>query len=218
MKIFSHFVSWVFLPLLMPIYGLIIVMYVPSVEQSFFQENTLFWMPNAHKIAVLTLFFVFSFLAPGISIFMLKKSNVIATIEMDDRKDRKKPIILTAVYALVLNLFLWIKAPENLLPKIIYALPWAGLLCTIIAGIITKYDKISLHGMGVGMFFSFLCYYYNTQVEFYFEIIVIAILVSGLVMSARLYLHKHTLKQVINGFFLGFFGLLFTCYFFNLFF
>lgn len=204
MKIAAQLISWIFIPLLMPIYGLLVAMYVPSVEQSYFQENTLFWMPPGHKVAVLLMFLIFSFLAPAISLVMLQRSNSITSVELDERKERAVPIFLTAIYALVLSVFLMVKAPDDLLPQIVYFLPWGGFVSIVVSGIITRYDKISIHGLGCGMLYAFFVAYYNTQVEYYFEIIVITTIIVGLVMSSRLYLHKHTLKQVLYGFLVGF--------------
>ena len=216
MRIVANIISWLFIPLLMPIYGLIVAMFIPSVEQSFFQENTLYWMPLNHKWAVLSMFFIFSFLAPAISLVFLRKTNVISSVELDNRSERATPIFLTAVYALVLSIFILIKAPDALLPKIIYALPWGGFVCVLVAGILTKYDKVSLHALGCGMLLAFFLYYYTNQVEYYFEIIIATILIIGLVLSARLYLNKHSLKQIAVGFLVGFFTMLICIFLFNI--
>lgn len=194
----------------MPIYALIITMFFPSFEQSFFQENTLYWMNPSHKFAVLAMFFIFSFLAPAITLLMLLKTKTISTIEIDNQNERSIPLAISAIYCLVLALFLTFKAPDNILPASIYALPWGGFFGISIAGFINRYTKISLHGIGVGMFVGYLIAYFHLQIEFYFEIIIFAILISGLVMSARLILKKHTLKQVFLGFLLGFLSV-FTC-------
>lgn len=204
MKIIAQLISWIFIPLLIPIYALITTMYIPSVEQSYTQENTLFWMPSGHKVAVLLMFLIFSFLAPAISLVMLQRSNSITSVELDERKERAIPIFLSAIYTLVLSVFLLIKAPDDLLPKIIYFLPIGGFVSIVASGIISRYDKISIHSLGCGMLFAFFVAYYNTQVEYYFEIIVITTIIIGLVMSSRLYLQKHSLKQVLFGFLVGF--------------
>jgi membrane-associated phospholipid phosphatase len=210
MRILAHLISWVFLPLLMPIYGLLITMFLPSFEQSYFQENTLFWMPDGHKFAVITMFFIFSFLAPAITLVLLLRTKAISSIEVDNQGERTTPIVISAIYCLILGLFLLFKAPDHILPASIYALPWGGFVGISLAGFINKYTKISLHGIGVGMFVGFLIAYFNFQMEFYFEIIIIGVVIAGLVMSARILLGKHTLKQVIYGFFLGFLSV-FTC-------
>lgn len=205
MRILSHIISWVFLPLLMPIYAISIAMFIPSMEMSFFQENTLFWLSPNYKMLILLWFITFSFMAPGILLLILKLSNSISTIEMDDKNERGIPITITAIFCFILGVLFLTKAPDNMLPPSIYAMPWGGFVAIVIAGIINRKDKISLHAIGAGMLMGFIIAYYVNQAEFYFEIIVFGVIVSGLVMSARLYLRKHTLKQVIKGFSLGFF-------------
>jgi membrane-associated phospholipid phosphatase len=215
MRALSHLTSWLFLPLFMPLYALMIAMFIPSVEQSFFQENTLYWMAPAHKFAVLSMFGIFSFAAPGITLILLMRSKIITTIEMDDHKERGIPLAITAIYCLILALFLFFKAPNNVLPFSIYALPWGGFVAISIAGIVNKKDKISLHAIGVGMFVGFFCSYFLNQIDFYFEIIIFSVIIAGAVMSARVYLGKHTLPQVVKGFALGFLCVFISILFFN---
>lgn len=205
MRILAHIISWVFLPLLMPIYAIAIAMYIPSMEQNFFQENTLFWLNANFKLVVLAWFIIFSFLAPGISLLILRLSKNISSIEVDNQKERGMPIVVTAMFCFILGVLFLVKAPEGILPACVYAMPWGGFVAIVAAGIINKKDKISLHACGSGMFLGFILTYYLTQVEFYFEIIIVSVLVNGLVMSARVFLKKHTLRQVVNGFLLGLF-------------
>lgn len=204
MKVLAQLISWIFIPLLMPIYALLIAMYIPSFESNYFQGNTLYWMPPSYKLLVLSMFFIFSFLAPGISLLMLKKSKAISSIEVDEQDERGVPIIISALYCLLLAILIWVKTPERMVPISIYALPWGGFIGISIAGLINRYDKISLHGLGAGMFLGFFIAYYQEQFAFFFEIIVIATVICGLILSARVYLEKHTLKQVFLGFSLGF--------------
>jgi membrane-associated phospholipid phosphatase len=204
MKNVAHVISWLFLPLLMPIYALLIAMFIPSLEQSYFQNDTLFWMDEGHKFAVISMFTIFSLIAPGITLILLMRSKAISTIEVDNQKERFIPLAITAIYCLILALFLLVKAPNHILPSSIYALPWGGFVGISLAGFINRYTKISLHGIGAGMLVGFLMAYFNNQVEYSFEIIVIAVIISGLILSARLILNKHTLKQVYYGFLLGF--------------
>ena len=65
------------------------------------------------------------------------------------------------------------------------------------------------------MLVGFLIAYYQSQAFFYLTIIVIAILISGAIMSARMYLGKHTLRQSLMGYFLGFGVLYFTIHYFS---
>jgi membrane-associated phospholipid phosphatase len=92
-----------------------------------------------------------------------------------------------------------------LVPEVIFSLPWAGVLASAIAGLINRYEKISLHAMGAGMLFGFIVAYYKTQVIFDVDLIIGVAILGGLIMSARMYLGKHTLRQSIMGYLLGFF-------------
>jgi hypothetical protein len=135
----------------------------------------------------------------------MRLSKNISSIEVDEQNERGMPITITAMFCFILGMLFLLKAPEGILPPMVYGMPWGGFVAIVIAGIINRKDKISLHALGAGMMYGFFILYYFFQAEFYFEIIIIATLVSGLVLSARIHLHKHTLKQVINGFLLGFF-------------
>ena len=92
MKFTAKLISWVFLPLFMPLYALLLTMYIPSIEEGFYQENTIYWMNSNLKIAVLSLYFLFSFLAPALSLVFLKKSKLISNFEIDDKNERRIPI------------------------------------------------------------------------------------------------------------------------------
>lgn len=187
----------------MPLYALLITMYVPSVETGFYQENTIYWMNSNLKIAVFSLYFLFSFLAPALSLLFLKKSKLISNFEIDDKNERRVPIIITAIYCGALAWFLMVKTPQGLLPPPVYLMPIGGLVAILITGVITTFSKISLHALGAGMFFGFLIAYFQNQSEFYFSIIIGAALLGGLIMSARIYLEKHTITQSFSGYALG---------------
>jgi hypothetical protein len=203
MKFTAKLISWVFLPLFMPLYALLITMYLPSLEASFYQEKTIFWMNSNLKIAVFSLYFLFSFLAPAISLVLLKKSKIISNFEIDDKNERRVPIIITAIYCAALAWFLVVKAPKGLLPPAVYLMPIGGLVAILITGILTTYSKISLHALGAGMFLGFLVAYFQFQSEFYFSIIIGASLLGGVIMSARVYLEKHSLSQSFSGYSIG---------------
>lgn len=208
MRFLAQIVSWVFLPMLMPIYGLLIAMYFPSESESALQvQANLYVMPDAFKWHILLLFFLLSVMAPGFSLLMLKRQNRIETLELDNREERAFPITVTIIYCAMLGIFLYMQIPHNAIPTIIFALPWAGMLAASVAGIITKFEKISLHAMGAGMLFGFLVMYYQTQELFNFNTLICAALIGGLVMTSRMYLGKHTLRQSISGYLLGVFAM-----------
>lgn len=204
MKTAAQIISWVFLPLLMPVYALALTMFVPSVSESTLPYlGSLSDLPQAYKIHIILLYTVLSVLAPGFSLFMLKRQKQVESVELDIREERSLPITLTVIYCIMLGVFLWMQIPQGRIPQVIFALPWAGAFASLIAGLINRYEKISLHGIGCGMFFGFLVVYFNTQNSFDFRLIILSVLIGGLVLSARMYLEKHSLREVVSGYILG---------------
>lgn len=203
MKFLSNLISWIFLPLFMPVYALILTMYIPSLEEGSFQNKTIYLLEPRLKLALLGIFFLFSFLAPAISLVILKRNNKISNLEIDNRSERSIPILITAIYSAVLAWFLIAKTPEGILPAAIYLLPAGGTVAILLVLFITRFDKISLHALGVGMLMGFLIAYFQTQAQFQLSILILATILSGLVMSARLFLGKHNLRQCLMGYFLG---------------
>jgi len=199
MKIFSDIVSWVFLPLFMPVYGLLLAMYVPSNEDYILNEDSLYFLKDTAKQAILYMFFIFSVLAPGLSFLFLHKKKIISTIDMENQRERNIPMILMLSYCLVLYFLFIIKAQDNILPKYVYALPLSGVFVTVTYTFINRWIKISLHAGGAGILTGFLLAYASAQVEFETWILIVAFLASGLTLTARLYLKKHTQLEVYTG-------------------
>jgi membrane-associated phospholipid phosphatase len=199
MKIFSDIVSWVFLPLFMPVYGLLLAMYIPSNEDYILNEDSLYFLTDTAKQAILYMFFIFSVLAPGLSFLLLHKKKIISTIDMENQRERNIPMILMLSFCLVLYFLFVIKAQDNILPKYVYALPLSGVFVTVTYTFINRWIKISLHAGGAGILTGFLLAYASAQVEFEMWILIAAILASGLTLTARLYLKKHTQLEVYTG-------------------
>ena len=74
MRVLAHIISWLFLPLLMPIYAVAVALYIPSMEQNFFQEDTLYWLNPKFKLVVIAWFSIFSFFAPAFSLLIMNLS------------------------------------------------------------------------------------------------------------------------------------------------
>jgi membrane-associated phospholipid phosphatase len=199
MKILSEVLSWVFLPLLTPVYGLLIAMYVPSNEDFLLNESSLFFIQDEGKIAILYMFLFLSAIIPGLAFVFLKQQNVITTIDMENQKERNIPMFIMLTCCLLLYFLFVIRFHDINIPKYIYALPLSGVFVTVIYTYINRWIKISLHAGGVGIMTGFLFAYAINQMEFQFWILIFAIIASGLTISARLYLKKHTQKEVYTG-------------------
>ncbi len=199
MKQLAEIISWIFLPLFMPVYGLLLVMYIPNNQDYLFNEDNLFFLTDSAKYAILYMFFIFSVLAPSLSFIVLRRMNVISTIDMEDKRERLIPMLIMLVYCLLLYFLFIYKAQNNILPKYIYALPLSGIFVTVTFSLINRWIKISLHAGGAGILCGFLFSYGIAQAEFSVWTLMFAIFASGLTLSARLFLQKHSPLEVYSG-------------------
>lgn len=213
-KVIAQVISWVFLPLFVPVYALAITMFVPSNQDYFFNADCLYTMTLEQKWSLLYVFFLFVTALPGVSYLMLHRTKFISTIEIDDRRERFIPIILMAVYSLSLYLLILYKVGEGSISKFALALPLSGVAVTLLFYFLNKWKKVSMHTGAVGIFLGYILAYAVQHVEFQFWIIIFAVVVSGLVMSARIYLQKHNLTETIVGWLAGTLITFTVCFFY----
>ena len=201
MKRIAHVVSWVFLPLFMPVYALLLVMFVPSNQDFFFNEDCMYTLPMSAKKAILYMFSIFCVVAPGISYFLLYKRGIISSVEMDDRKERGVPIIIMLIYCLLLYFLFVVKTDPSLVPKFVFSLPLSGVFVTAVFFILNFWRKVSIHAAGTGILSGFILAYILLHVQYELWMLGLSIFISGLVMSARLFLGKHSMGDLIIGWF-----------------
>jgi membrane-associated phospholipid phosphatase len=199
----AHIISWIFLPLFMPLYALFATMYTASSEK-IISNPSLYELPDELKTQLLLLFIIFGTVAPGISFILMYRRRLITTIEMDNRNERIIPLFIILCYCLILFLMLYFKAPNDILPRYVYALPLTGVIISVLFIAINLRTKISLHAAGTGILTGYFCAFSAQQLQVNYSLILIAFLVSGVVLSARLSLNKHTPIQVYLGWSLGF--------------
>lgn len=215
MEILSKFISWVFIPLLTPIYALLIAMYFPVLTKDFYQENSLFILPDEGKTVLLYLFTAFSFVAPALTILFLQTQGKLKSVMMEDRSERILPAALVVLYAISLFTLLLYKVPETLPgSRFLFGLSLGSLLTVLITTVLTLKWKVSLHSAGMGILTGFVFAYDAQMSIFNMPLLLTLFVASGVVMSARMYLKLHTLSQLLIGFFIGFLALLISVAFF----
>ncbi len=216
MNLVAKIISWLFLPLLAPVYALLIVFYTVNLESDFFMGNNLYILLDEQKNAILSLFIIFSFVGPAISVLLLRMSGQITTVMMDNRSERIVPSIMTNLFGIsLLSILMW-KMDLNIFPGARYIFGLAAGSCStvLMCTVITRKWKISLHAAGMGILVGFLIsYFYNMEI-FNLYYLLAAVIISGVVMSARLQLGAHDLKQLFAGFFVGTLNLIFFNYLF----
>ena len=136
---------------------------------------------------------------PLASIFWLMRKGQVSSLEMSNHKERSLPLFKTVIwmsfgYYLLQNLFLY--------TPILKAELLGAILIILLAAIISKFWKISLHLLGiggvVGTFIALQIIYGD-----FLYLIVLFILLSGLLGVARIKQKAHNYAQVYTGFLVG---------------
>lgn len=204
MKIVARILSAVFIPLLMPVYALMMVMYLPQdLDLTTFQDSLFILTPKA-KNYFLMIFTTISFVFPAISILVMRWTKLIDTIEMDHRRERFLPYIIIAVYGAGLTLLLYKVNTVSDVSRHLLALALGCTVISIVNLFINIKMKVSAHATGVGILLGFLFSYYINQPLIQMGYLWGAIAVGAAVISSRIVLQKHTDKELLVGFSVGF--------------
>jgi hypothetical protein len=199
----ANFVSVIFNPLLMPtIIFVVILNYTPlSLVFPVFKQKAYFLLS----------IFVFTFVIPLASVVTLGFASL-SNYNFEERKKRVVPFTFVSIFYVIVTYFFILRLDfENAFSVIFAAITLAIVLSTLI----TWFWKISIHSVGscgaVGFILAF-SYKYPTG-ELLFPLI-ISILVTGLVISARLSLNAHKPEETFGGSLLGFLVCYFAVHFF----
>ncbi|MCM1489518.1 MAG: hypothetical protein NC095_01635 [Muribaculum sp.] len=188
----SNLLSWIFVPLLMPVYGILLIFNLSILSLASFQTKLFF------TLVVLGVNFVF----PMATVLMLKKMGLIQDIGLNGRRERLIPYIITIICLGGTAWFLYYKGAP-----LWVAMFFAGGTLTAIINMTVNFRwKISAHAAGIAGIVAMLIQI--TKEGFPMPgmtwWIVGSILLAGMLCSARVWLGRHTLPQVLAGSAVGF--------------
>lgn len=149
---------------------------------------------------ILLILIICTIMLPVLCMLFLIKFDVISSLEMTKRQERPIPLLLTGGF-----LILSLKLTEKLLiftPVLKKELVGA-IIIILLASIISKFWKISLHMLGVGGLIGVLVslqYLYGGLSS----MIIYFMLIAGITAMARIYLKAHNHSQIYVGFIVGF--------------
>jgi hypothetical protein len=190
----AKFVSVVFNPLFLPLYGLLIVFTAP----------TIFWyIPLKVKKILFLVVATNNILVPVTLMPFFRYRNIISSWIIETRKDRRIPLIFLSLFYFLTS-FIFIRLQ---IPLFIKGYMFSITLITIVLTVINFWWKISLYSAGAGTLIGIvLVLSLKTLVPLTWFLIP-AILVSGLILTSRLLLNVHNNSEVYLGFFTGFAGM-----------
>jgi hypothetical protein len=187
----SKALSILFHPLLMPTLGILVIFYTGSYIS---------FLPGDIKKIILLVIGANTLGLPMLMMPLFYQFGVIKSLQMESNRERIIPLSFTIIPYL-LSVYFLVRLP---IPSIISAFMIGASLVVAFCLITSIWWKVSIHLVGIGGFVGFLVAFsirLNIDVLSY---LLIALIISGLLASSRLYLRAHKPLQVYVGFAAGF--------------
>jgi len=154
----------------------------------------------SHNLLLIYGILVFSTMVlPLVSIFWLMRKGEVSSLEMSNHKERSLPLFKTVI---------WMSFGYYLLQNLLFYTPilkaelLGAILIILIAAIVSKYWKISLHLLGIGGVVGVFIALQIMHGDFLY-LLLLFILLSGLLGVARIKQKAHNYAQVYAGFLVG---------------
>jgi hypothetical protein len=190
-KIPAKIVSVLFHPVLIPLYGLAIILFAPTL---------LAYLPFEVKKIIFLIFLTNNVILSLSVIPFLKYRNIISSWEMEEQSERVIPLLIASVLYFVTSYIMF----RFQVPAFLKAYVFSSSILVLLCGVISIRWKISIHSVGAGALIAtviLLSFKMYTNLE---GLIISAILIAGPILSARLLLRTHKPVQVYSGFITGF--------------
>ena len=193
----STALSWILVPLLMPVYGMLLA----------FNLSILDYMPFSSKLTFTLIVAAINVVIPSVMVIMLKRLGLVDDLGLNGRKERLIPYIITALCMGGTAFFLWSKhAPMWLVMFFV-----GGGLAGIVNLVVNFWWKISAHSAGIAGIVALLIRILHDgmpqgDVQTW---LIVWIAAAGCLGSARIWLGRHTAAQVLAGYSVGFISVFF---------
>ncbi len=192
----ARIISTIFHPLLVPTYGLLILINLNT--------HSILMINEEYRYYIVAFVFISTFFIPTLIILIMKKIGVVHSLEMHTQKERVFPILMVAIAFYITYYFLKRVGLTGLITLFMVG----STMLVLITLLINYATKISLHltawaGL-LGALTGFaIRFNYNLTL-----IIFSLIFLSGIIASARLKLNAHNPLQIYLGFVLGMLGMM----------
>ena len=199
----SNFLSTVLSPLMMPTYGVFLVLWV----------SVLCLLPYGTRVAVLLVCMGITCILPLIFLSVLRHFKLVKDLHVDLREQRLIPYLFTTLcYAVAAYYLYYCHSPQWFIMFMV-----GSALTVLVMALINLKWKISAHMAGIGGVVA-LIYQIHVQGLSAFDLfwlLCIIIIMAGMLGSARLVLKRHDLWQVLAGVVVGFLCVSLTMRFFG---
>ena len=186
---FLKSISYILHPLLMPWMGAV-----------YFFTVTLFKYNPIKISSWLLSIILWSVVVPLVLYFILKKINLVHSIDLKTSKERIWPLFLNSI---ILGYLSFSVLPESMCVELHYLL--LGAMLTSIVGMILAFLKFktSIHMMSTGGAFFFMILIDLHYDYSFIHTFALFIIIMGAMASSRLHLNAHTVKELVAGLVVG---------------
>ncbi len=191
MKQFLKVISFVFQPLLMPTFGIAMLLFT----------NLALFYTDIWKWFALGGTFLFTAILPATPILMMMRKGQIKDLYISKREQRTFPYLFSLLAYIFWTVFMWRVLQ---VPFFIVAMGIGSVLSIIIITLVNMKWKISAHLSGIGGLtggvFAF-CYVMAVNPVW---LMILMLFISALTALSRIELKAHTPAQTLAGFTVGF--------------
>lgn len=189
MSAFLRSISFIFHPLLMPMFGVLLFFYTSPLQ-----------FPTPIIKAKLIAIFLLTILFPILIFYLLKTTRQAKTIYLQSTKERILPLIINCGVILYMCFRVFPIYEIRELYFFFIGILISTFSCLMLA--LVKF-KASIHMIGTAgvlMFCIAVSIHYNINL---LTLIAFCFILVGAIATSRLHMHAHTIKELIFGFFLG---------------
>lgn len=186
---FALFMSFLVHPAIMPMIGVaLILLFAP------------YHISRPVFLLVIVYVFLGTYFFPLLMALLFKKLKLISSIHLDKASERRYPYLFTALF-----FYLTAQSMRNFpVPEMVSKYLMAGVIILAVSLVVLSISKLSAHMAGIGGVLGlliFISYQYNMGL---LPAIILVLLMSGFLGSARLILKAHTPSEIYLGYLLGF--------------
>lgn len=192
LRIFGHIVSYVFHPLFIPTYVTWYLIYL----------DTYAFVGIDNRLAVFKLIFVFfntAFL-PGFAVFLMYQLKFIKSMYLATQRERIIP------YAVSMIFYFWawyvsknqVENPDSFIQFLL-----GTFLAVCAVWLLNINNKVSMHSTAMGGLVAFFAILGFNHSEASFFFLSVALLIAGMVCTARFLVSDHSQPEIYIGFFAG---------------
>ena len=189
-KCFQKIISLLFHPLLIPLYGLLIILN---------SGTYLSYIPAEVKNIILSIYFISTIILPLSTAPLLYYQKLIRNWQFTNHKERVLPLFLLAAF----YIFAWIMLKRIHIPALYISFILYCSVAIILAAIISTKLKISIHMLGLGILSGLILGLSFRKTADLHLILMLIFLISGITGTGRLLKEDTTPVMVYSGYIIG---------------